>query len=41
MLGAARLDDVTAQEGLAHRIVAEGMSVRATEEAVARAADGR
>ncbi len=35
------LDDVAAQEGLAHRIVAEGMSVRATEEAVAVAvADG-
>ena len=35
------LDDVSAQEGLAHRIVAEGMSVRATEEAVAVAvADG-
>ncbi len=29
------LDDVAAQEALAHRIVAEGMSVRATEEAVA------
>jgi ParB family transcriptional regulator, chromosome partitioning protein len=29
------LDDAEAQEKLAHRIVAEGMSVRATEEAVA------
>jgi ParB family chromosome partitioning protein len=35
------LDDPEAQEALAHRIVAEGMSVRATEEAVALAnADG-
>jgi len=35
------LDDAEHQESLAHRIVAEGMSVRATEEAVALAvADG-
>jgi ParB family chromosome partitioning protein len=35
------LDDGSAQEALAHRVVAEGMSVRATEEAVALAlADG-
>jgi ParB family chromosome partitioning protein len=33
------LDDVEAQERLASRIVAEGMSVRATEEAVAVGAD--
>jgi ParB family transcriptional regulator, chromosome partitioning protein len=32
------LDDAAAQEALAHRIVAEGMSVRATEEAVAMGA---
>jgi ParB family chromosome partitioning protein len=31
------LDDASAQEALAHRVVAEGMSVRATEEAVALA----
>jgi ParB family chromosome partitioning protein len=34
------LDDSEAQEKLAHRIVAEGMSVRATEEAVAVAVAG-
>ncbi|HZN70225.1 MAG TPA: ParB/RepB/Spo0J family partition protein [Micromonosporaceae bacterium] len=34
------LDDSDAQEKLAHRIVAEGMSVRATEEAVALVAAG-
>lgn len=34
------LDDPDTQEGLAHRIVAEGMSVRATEEAVALALAG-
>jgi ParB family chromosome partitioning protein len=35
------LDDADRQEALAHRVVAEGMSVRATEEAVALAlADG-
>jgi ParB family transcriptional regulator, chromosome partitioning protein len=35
------LDDATAQDALATRIVAEGMSVRATEEAVAMAAADR
>jgi ParB family transcriptional regulator, chromosome partitioning protein len=35
------LDDATAQDALATRIVAEGMSVRATEEAVAMAAAER
>lgn len=34
------LEDPASQEGLAHRIVAEGMSVRATEEAVALALAG-
>jgi ParB family transcriptional regulator, chromosome partitioning protein len=34
------LDDPASQEALAHRIVAEGMSVRATEEAVALALAG-
>jgi len=34
------LDDPVAQEQLAHRIVAEGLSVRATEEIVAVGADG-
>lgn len=34
------MDDPEAQEALAHRVVAEGMSVRATEEAVALAAAG-
>jgi ParB family transcriptional regulator, chromosome partitioning protein len=34
------LEDAEAQEGLAHRVVAEGMSVRATEEAVALANAG-
>src|SRR5690606_32370365 len=34
------LDDPEAQEALAHRVVAEGLSVRATEEAVALALAG-
>jgi ParB family chromosome partitioning protein len=34
------LEDPAAQEQLAHRVVAEGLSVRATEEAVALAASG-
>ena len=34
------LEDADAQEALAHRIVAEGLSVRATEEAVALAISG-